>query len=87
MNKARLLELLLAGQRENIRFSDFVRLIEAFGFLHKRTTGSHLIFRHPGSARTISVQPKGGCAKGYQISQFLAIVEEHDLKLERDEDA
>jgi hypothetical protein len=38
---------------------------------HRRTRGSH---------RPLSIQPKGGEAKPYQIAQFMAMVEEFDLR-------
>jgi hypothetical protein len=32
---------------KNVRFEDLVRLAEAFGFEHARTSGSHQIYVHP----------------------------------------
>ena len=40
MNPRKTLELILRGSR-NVRFSDFERLVEAFGFRLSRVSGSH----------------------------------------------
>ena len=42
MNKQKLLEK-LTNNRKNVRYGDFVTLIEAFGFEYDRTKGSHAI--------------------------------------------
>ncbi|MGQ0663527.1 MAG: type II toxin-antitoxin system HicA family toxin [Pseudomonadota bacterium] len=59
-----------------------MRRIEAFGFVHRRTTGSHWIFRHPAVPRPLSPQPRKGEAKPYQVAQFLEMVEEYGLRME-----
>jgi predicted RNA binding protein YcfA (HicA-like mRNA interferase family) len=76
-------EKITAGSR-NIAFADFRRLLEAFGFVHRRTSGSHHIFTHPAVPRPLSVQPRKGEAKPYQVAQFLEIVEEFGLRMEPD---
>lgn len=82
MAKSRkLLERLLAGSYD-LRFGDFVVLLEAFGFVQDRVRGSHHIFRHPATGAMLSVQPRtDGKAKPYQIRQLLKLVEEYDLEL------
>jgi hypothetical protein len=50
-------------------------------FTHKRTRGSHHIYVHPKAKRPLSVQPRGAEAKGYQVAQFMAIVEEYGLTM------
>lgn len=74
---ARLLE-----SRTSMRFRDFQRVLEAFGFLLDRVNGSHHQYRHPKVPRPLSIQPKGNEAKPYQIDQFLDMVEEFGLKIE-----
>lgn len=74
-------EALLAGRR-TLPFDDFARLLLAFGFSHKRTRGSHHIYVHRRARRPLSVQPRGGEAKGYQVAQFMAMVEEYGLTME-----
>ena len=81
MNRKRLLRRLLAGSM-NVSFSDFVNLVEGFGFERARTSGSHHIFAHAGVPELLNLQEIGGKAKPYQIRQFLKLVERYDLHLE-----
>jgi predicted RNA binding protein YcfA (HicA-like mRNA interferase family) len=81
MNKQRLLEKILSGSK-NVRFNDFVRLVEAFGFELSRIRGSHYIFEHPNVREILNLQNDKGQAKPYQIRQFLQLVEQYDLELE-----
>jgi predicted RNA binding protein YcfA (HicA-like mRNA interferase family) len=74
---------LTAGDMRNVGFTGFCRLVEAFGFKLRRVSGSHHIYRHPEVPRPLSLQPHQREAKPYQISQFLDMVEEHGLKMER----
>jgi predicted RNA binding protein YcfA (HicA-like mRNA interferase family) len=80
MNKRKLLNKALAGSK-NIRFSDMVSLIEAFGFSLARVSGSHHIFHHPLIPELVNIQYSSGKAKPYQIRQFLELVEQYDLTL------
>jgi hypothetical protein len=60
--------------------------LEGFGFVRKRITGSHHIFKHPTVPEVFSAQPdKSGQAKSYQIRLFLKLIEEYDLELKEDE--
>jgi hypothetical protein len=81
VNPGRTLELIRQGSQQ-IRFADFLRLVEAFGFRHDRTHGSHLIFVRPGSPRPLSLQPLNGRAKFYQVRQFLKLADDLGLQLE-----
>lgn len=73
-------EKLVAGSLD-IRFDDFVVLLERFGFVLDRTRGSHHIFVHPDIAELLSIQPrKDGKAKPYQLRQFLKLIEEYSLR-------
>ena len=84
MNKRRLLRRVLGGSH-NVRFVDFVKLIEAFGFRLSRVSGSHHIFVHPRVAELLNLQDVGGQAKPYQINQWLRLVERYNLPMEDDE--
>jgi predicted RNA binding protein YcfA (HicA-like mRNA interferase family) len=85
--KRKLLARILSGSK-NVRFDDLVTLVEAFGFELKRISGSHHIFKHPKVPDLLTLQPaENGRAKPYQIRQFLALVEEYNLKLEDDEES
>jgi predicted RNA binding protein YcfA (HicA-like mRNA interferase family) len=80
----KLLEKLLSGSMD-IRFDEFVLLLERFGFVLDRTRGSHHMVVHPDVAELLSSQPrKDGKAKPYQLRQFLKLVEEYSLKPEED---
>jgi predicted RNA binding protein YcfA (HicA-like mRNA interferase family) len=79
----RLYGRLLANPRQSISFRDFELLLRAFGFELARTTGSHRQYVHPKLKRSFPVQPEGKDAKRYQVREFLELVEEHSLYLER----
>lgn len=81
MNPRQLLRKLASGQLHNVDFSDFVRLVEAFGFQQQRSRGSHRIFARLDVPETLNLQPFRGQAKPYQIRQFLRLVEQHNLRL------
>ena len=81
MSKRKLLEKLINNQK-NVRYGDFVTLVEAFGFRRTRGEGSHEVYRRPGVAEIVNVQNDGGKAKAYQVRQFLALVAAYDLRLE-----
>jgi len=81
MNKRLLLRALLGGSK-NVRFTDMVGLVEAFGFRLARISGSHHIFVHPSISELVNLQNVNGQAKPYQIRQFLKLIETYDLKLE-----
>ena len=80
MSKRELLQKILASQH-NVRFSDMVTLVVAFGFHLSRVSGSHHIFSHPDVPELVNLQDVSGRAKPYQIRQFLKLVERYDLKL------
>jgi hypothetical protein len=65
---------------QNVRFSDFRKLVEAFGFELDRMHGSHHIFVHPDIPELLNLQDVGGQAKPYQIRQFLRLVERYNLQ-------
>ena len=71
----------LVANRAAMRFGDFERVLQAFGFTLDRINGSHHNYKHPGVPRMLSIQPRGGKAKPYQIDQFLDIVEEFGLEM------
>lgn len=83
MNRRRLLRRLIAGHLANVRFDDLADLARGFGFHEDRVVGSHRIFTHPKvTGRALSLQPRRGEAKPYQIRELLALVERYDLSLE-----
>ena len=81
MKPEKILLKILSGSK-NVKFSEFVHLVEAFGFHLSRVKGSHHIFVHPDIDELVNLQNVNGEAKPYQIKQFLELVEEYDIKLE-----
>jgi hypothetical protein len=81
VNPRKLLSRLLSGHLRNVEFEEFRRLVEAFGFRLMRTSGRHMVFAHPGVVENLNLQPRRGEAKPYQIRQFLALVEQYNLRL------
>lgn len=78
----KLYERLLTNPGQILAFQDFVALIEAFGFRHSRTKGSHRSYVHPDCPRLLVIQPKGKDAKRYQVREFLDMIEEYGLHRE-----
>jgi predicted RNA binding protein YcfA (HicA-like mRNA interferase family) len=71
---------------KNIGFDEFCALIEAVGFEHDRTKGSHMLYYHPAVRERLNVQPlKNGDAKPYQVRQLLRLIEQYDLQVGRGE--
>lgn len=86
VKKNKLLKKVSSGSR-NIRFDEFVSLLEGLGFTLKRVKGSHHIFGHPKIPKAFPIQPKeNGQAKPYQIHQLLKLIEVYNLRLESEED-
>ncbi|MCL2035898.1 MAG: type II toxin-antitoxin system HicA family toxin [Oscillospiraceae bacterium] len=79
MNKKKLL-LRIMVNKKNVKFNDFVSLVESFGFVLDRIEGSHRIYIHPGASKILNLQNDNGEAKPYQIKQFLEFVEKYNLK-------
>lgn len=78
---AKLYAAILADPNASLSYREFERLLRAFGFEHRRTNGSHRIFAHPTVPDILSIQPRGGEAKSYQIRQFPGIVTDYGLEL------
>lgn len=84
VKKRKLFQKILSSPK-NIRFEEFITLLEAFGFEMARIRGSHHVFSHPDIETLLSIQSqKDGKAKPYQIRQFLKLIEENNLKLRED---
>ena len=82
MKPEKLLRRLRRGDLDNVRYSDFERLLQMLGFELLRSTGSHRIFAHPEIVEMLNLQTVRGEVKPYQLRQFLRLVEWYDLKLE-----
>ena len=80
MNKKNLL-LKIINNTDNIKFKDFISIVESFGFILLRTSGSHNIYFNGEINEMINIQNYKGEAKSYQIKQFLYLIEKYNLKL------
>lgn len=81
MNKKKMLQRMIQSRGKNVLFTDFVTVLEAFGFELDRTRGSHQIYVHKLNKRMISIQCDGKDAKPYQIKQFISMIERYDLEM------
>jgi predicted RNA binding protein YcfA (HicA-like mRNA interferase family) len=81
MRKKKLLEKILSGAK-NIKFEEFVTLINAFGFKLDRQSGSHSIYKKENIEELINIQNYKGNVKPYQIKQFLSLIEKYNFNLE-----
>jgi predicted RNA binding protein YcfA (HicA-like mRNA interferase family) len=81
---AKLYQKLLDGRA--LSFSEFQKLLEAFGYIHVRTRGSHMTYRRPDIADIRVIQPKGKDAKPYQVQQFVDMIEQFALRLDGNTD-
>ena len=81
MNNRKLLKLMLNNQK-NVKFSDFVIILRAFGFYCARNEGSHNIYKNTIVNEIINVQNVNGEAKPYQIRQFFSLIEKYNLQME-----
>ena len=82
MKREKLLRKLMSGSK-NIKFSELQATVKLFGFQLDRISGSHHIYIHPEVPELVNIQNVKGKSKPYQIKQFLAIVERHNLQMER----
>ena len=80
MNKRKLLARIRNNQK-NVKYSDFVTLLNAFGFYYVRTSGSHNIYHNSNVPKNVNAQDDKGQAKPYQVRQFLFLVDKYDLRI------
>ena len=81
VNKKKLFQKILNSQK-NVKYNDFVIILEAFGFYRTRGEGSHSIYRNETVEEFINIQNVNGEAKPYQIRQFFSLVEKYNLRME-----
>ena len=63
-------------------FRDFEGLLGAFGFVHRRTKGSHRQYVHPKVGAIMTVNPAGKDAHRYQVELLLELVEQYGLHID-----
>jgi hypothetical protein len=72
-------EKLLEKAKRNpqaLRFSEFETLMEQWGWVFRRQSGSHRLWYSPSGYRLPAQPEQSGTAKTYQVKQFLARLEE-----------
>lgn len=79
---SKLYEELLRNPELRIRFADLEGLLDAFGFAHKRTKGSHRHYRHPNVPTVLTINSDGKSAHRYQVRLLLELVEEYGLHMD-----
>ena len=81
MKRQKILQAIRSGSK-NIRFGDFEKLLDGFGFRFSRKDGSHHIYSKNGIPELVNIQNVKGQVKPYQIKQFLKLVEKYNLILD-----
>ena len=69
----------LKSNTKNVKFTDFCKALELFGFKYKGGKGSHVVYTREGIREILVFQNVRGRVKPYQVKQFLKIVEEYRL--------
>ena len=70
----------LTNNNKNIKYSYFCNIVESFGFVCKRQSGSHRIYSKVGVSELINIQIVNGEVKPYQVKQFLFLVKKYRLE-------
>lgn len=87
MSKKQKLYKRIKNNQNNLRFQDFCVLMEHFGFVLMRVSGSHHLYQHQHIDEIMNVQPtRDNLAKTYQVRQFLKLVDHHSMRLEDEPD-
>jgi len=61
-----------------ITFDELCRLADKHGFIFRRQSGSHKIYKHPLHRAMMNFQPdQNGMAKTYQVKQLLDFIDNH----------
>lgn len=77
--RKKLLFRILRGTSDtSIPFISLCNLLKFFGF-SIRIKGSHHIFTHPDIVEILNLQPKGTCAKPYQVKQVREVILKYHL--------
>lgn len=78
MKKDKLLQKAI-NNAQNLRFSEFQKLLQIYSFEYVRTRGSHLFYKNSRLKKALPVVEKDGFAREYQVKQFLRILEEGNV--------
>ena len=64
---------------DGLKFSEFQNLLESQGFVCARIRGSYFAYCSDKYKRSLPIQDNNGKAKGYQVKQFLRVLEENHV--------
>jgi predicted RNA binding protein YcfA (HicA-like mRNA interferase family) len=66
----------------NVRFADLCGLLVHLGFVLRRVSGSHHVFRHEARRELmVNVQSERGKAKPCQVKQVLDMIDSNGLEV------
>ena len=78
----KLLQSILSGTADaNVSFNDLRNLLLRLGFA-ERVNGDHHIFTRDDVQEILSLQPKSGKAKPYQVRQVRSVIVRHQLEFQ-----
>ena len=63
-----------------MKYRDVIKMIEADGWRHIRTTGSHMHFAHPRKLGLVTVAGGGKLSKGVPIKTLASILRQAGLR-------
>ncbi len=73
-----LIKILKGSSDSNISFPKLCQLLKFLGF-KERIKGSHHIFTKMTVEEILNIQPKGNCAKPYQVKQIRKVILKYKL--------
>jgi len=73
-------ESVMSGESDNnIKYSDFRKLIIDLGFEFRRQRGSHTMYFHNDIKEFLNIQKDGNKAKGYQVEHLRNVILRHSM--------
>lgn len=78
MKIKKILQKIYSNQK-NVKFEEFLLVLEFFEFYCDRINGSHHIYKKDGINELINIQNVNGEVKSYQVRQFLSIIDKYGL--------
>jgi len=70
----------VAGKFPSLKPNQIIKLLHKLGFVERRQTGSHLIFKHPATKKVVIVPIHGN--KDIKIGTLRSIIKQAGFKLQ-----
>jgi len=67
---------------DGLSFTEFQKILAAYGWRLDRIGGSHHIYRHPAVSRPLPITPDGKTARRYQMRQARDMIEQYGLRMD-----